>query len=142
MTVHHGLWAKCIQLRRLNFYKRHTPNQLKFSFLALSVFDSFGKPGSGILVGDYIWIGTYEECQDLKGFHYCMVDLIGNISSFIPPELKVTFSARFKPKCLTRVIQIIGELCKCLYLYHVYTIIYQRYQFSNFYMKSIFPKKI
>ena len=94
------------------------PYRLKFSLLPLLVFDSFGKPGSGILVGDYIWIGTYEECQDLKGFHYCMVDLLGNISSFMPPELKVTCSARFKPKCLTRVIQIIGELRLSVSIYH------------------------
>ena len=54
----------------------------------ISALDAFGKPGSGILVGDYIWLGTYQECQDLTEFHYCLVDLQANVTSVIPATLK------------------------------------------------------
>ena len=31
----------------------------------LSVLDSIGKPGSGILDGNYQWFGSYEQCNSI-----------------------------------------------------------------------------
>lgn len=70
---------------KLMFQQNNLNNASRETALAL---DAFGKPGSGILVGDYIWLGTYQECQDLTEFHYCLVDLQVNVTSVIPATLK------------------------------------------------------
>ncbi|XP_063954820.1 nose resistant to fluoxetine protein 6-like isoform X1 [Lytechinus pictus] len=38
----------------------------------LQVVDSFGKPESGLLVGNAVWMGHYDECKSITGFNFCM----------------------------------------------------------------------
>ncbi|XP_072168488.1 uncharacterized protein [Diadema setosum] len=46
----------------------------------IPALDAFGKPTPGILVGNTIWIGHFDECMAITDFKYCLVDLDVNIT--------------------------------------------------------------
>ncbi|EDV25543.1 uncharacterized protein TRIADDRAFT_55740 [Trichoplax adhaerens] len=37
------------------------------------IIDATGKIGAGILVGNLVWLGSYDECLSIKTTHYCTV---------------------------------------------------------------------
>lgn len=45
-------------------------------------FDAFGKPGAGILRGNVFWLGSFDECDHIRDFHYCLVAV--NLSGIAP----------------------------------------------------------
>ncbi|XP_038070357.1 nose resistant to fluoxetine protein 6-like isoform X2 [Patiria miniata] len=40
--------------------------------------DAFGKPGAGLLEGNAVWLGNYDECLSIKEFNYCLSDILLN----------------------------------------------------------------
>eukprot|EP00057_Strongylocentrotus_purpuratus_P034139 XP_794070.3 PREDICTED: nose resistant to fluoxetine protein 6 [Strongylocentrotus purpuratus] len=38
----------------------------------IQVVDSFGKPESGLLAGNAVWMGHYDECMSISDFNFCM----------------------------------------------------------------------
>ncbi|XP_071786154.1 nose resistant to fluoxetine protein 6-like isoform X2 [Asterias amurensis] len=46
--------------------------------------DAFGKPGSGLLVGNTAWLGSYDECMDLEEFNYCLAYMYVQPKGFQP----------------------------------------------------------
>ena len=54
--------------------------------------DAMGKPPSGITVGNLAWFGSYGECQNLTGAHYCLASIKINITT----GNKVSISNRFQ----------------------------------------------
>ena len=48
-----------------------------------------GKPQSGVIVGTLAWFGSYAECQNITGAHYCLASIKINIG----PGNKVSIMA-------------------------------------------------
>ena len=40
-------------------------------------FDSWGKPGSGILSGNLKWFGAFGQCIEIPDAKYCLVNVLG-----------------------------------------------------------------
>ena len=40
-------------------------------------FDSWGKPGSGILSGNGKWFGAFDQCIGIPDAKYCLVSVLG-----------------------------------------------------------------
>ena len=41
--------------------------------------DAMGKPQSGVTMGNLAWFGSYGECQNLTGAHYCLASIKINL---------------------------------------------------------------
>ncbi|CAB4011959.1 nose resistant to fluoxetine 6-like [Paramuricea clavata] len=64
--VFHGVSEKCNKtLRSLNTDERW------------QYFDSWGKPGSGILSGNVKWFGAFDQCIGIPDAKYCLVNVLG-----------------------------------------------------------------
>ena len=59
-----------------------------FIFELFSALDAFGKVPAGLLIGNYEWLGDYDECASLQGLHYCHVNFAFNTS--LPPPNPVS----------------------------------------------------
>ena len=46
--------------------------------------DAIGKPRSGYLRGNGVWLGSYSECRDISNAHYCTANL-----AIAAPELEI-----------------------------------------------------
>ena len=55
--------------------------------------DSFGKVGAGILAGNIVYLGYYDECIDIGGTDYCLFpfETMFNNNSVIPFQLGMCF---------------------------------------------------
>ena len=53
----------------------HVPCAL-LTFILLD-FDSWGKPGSGILSGNVKWFGAFDQCIGIPHGKYCLVTALG-----------------------------------------------------------------
>ncbi|KAJ8042029.1 Nose resistant to fluoxetine protein 6 [Holothuria leucospilota] len=52
----------------------------------VNALDSFGKPQSGLLVGNWAWYGHFTECSNLEDFKYCLLTMI--VDAAVIPSLK------------------------------------------------------
>jgi len=57
-------------------------------FIYLDI-DAMGKPQSGVTAGNLAWFGSYGECQNLTGAHYCLASIKINL----PTKNKVSTTA-------------------------------------------------
>ena len=75
----HCLWSsypeaiKSLYFGAFPFY-RLGENDFKFSVL-ISDVDAVGKPRSGYLRGNMLWLGSYSECRDISHAQYCTAKL-------------------------------------------------------------------
>ncbi len=52
---------------------------------SLSDVDAVGKPRSGYLRGNMVWLGSYSECRDISNAHYCTTALTISVKKSISP---------------------------------------------------------
>lgn len=50
----------------LSSFKKSDPLDYKNSMASIRLADTFGRPESGLLLGNQFWLGSYESCLDLK----------------------------------------------------------------------------
>ena len=62
---------------------------LKIHFL-LDV-DAVGKPQSGLLRMNLIWLGSYAECRDISNAHYCTTNLAMTVPASVSPVCSFAF---------------------------------------------------
>ena len=48
---------------------------LKFTMILIPDVDAVGKPRSGYLRGNILWLGSYSECRDISNAQYCTAKL-------------------------------------------------------------------
>lgn len=66
--------------------------------------DAMGKPQSGVTVGNLAWFGSYGECQNLMGAHYCLASIKINLKTGNKVSISNSFqqcSKRFKKPTLS-----------------------------------------
>ena len=47
--------------------------------------DALGKPKSGYLRGNAVWLGSYSECRDIPDAHFCMANVLLSVRESIDP---------------------------------------------------------
>ena len=52
-----------------------------FSLVIYLDIDAMGKPQSGVTVGNLAWFGSYGECLNITGAHYCLASIKINIGT-------------------------------------------------------------
>ncbi|XP_071491770.1 nose resistant to fluoxetine protein 6-like [Diadema antillarum] len=56
----------------------------------VKVVDSIGKPAAGFVVGNFAWLGHFDECSAIEGFRYCLSTLrLKNITVPVPQVASV-----------------------------------------------------
>lgn len=55
----------------------------------IKAFDAFGKLPAGILIGNYGWLGHYDECEGIHDFQYCLVE-VNNVTIHSMPSNIIT----------------------------------------------------
>lgn len=50
--------------------------------------DASGRPGSGFLSGNLVWLGSYSQCQNTPGAKYCLapnvlIEIAGQVIAFV-----------------------------------------------------------
>ena len=51
--------------------------------------DAIGKPRSGYLRGNTMWLGSYSECRDISGAQYCTANLTISVKKSLIPVCNI-----------------------------------------------------
>ncbi|CAB4023738.1 Hypothetical predicted protein, partial [Paramuricea clavata] len=54
--------------------------------LLMQYVDAVGKPQSGLLRMNTIWLGSYAECRDISNAHYCTTNLAMTVPASVSPQ--------------------------------------------------------
>ncbi|KXJ26863.1 hypothetical protein AC249_AIPGENE16410 [Exaiptasia diaphana] len=88
------LGEKTIRLVQANI-SRECSNALMYlvnneSRALLAYIDATGKIPSGILEGDFLWLGSYSACNNIPSAHYCMANVLLYKISLFKDATKIT----------------------------------------------------
>ena len=51
--------------------------------------DAIGRPNSGVLTGNLLWLGSYASCKTIPDAHYCLAS-VTDVTLLIKKENKST----------------------------------------------------
>ena len=54
--------------------------------------DAMGKPQSGFELGNLAWFGSYSECKNITGAHYCLASIKVDIPLPKPEKVSIVQS--------------------------------------------------
>ncbi|XP_072168994.1 nose resistant to fluoxetine protein 6-like [Diadema setosum] len=66
-------------------------NLLSNNKVLTPALDSFGKPAAGILVGNVVWMGHFDECMAISDFRHCLVGMQANLTDLVNSTLLIPF---------------------------------------------------
>ena len=63
-----------------------------FTCIFIAVLDALGKLGSGLLLGNLFWPGSFSECEGMKKFQYCLAGFNLKVGVFSKEIVNVSTS--------------------------------------------------